>query len=230
MKFDAGLRNVSIASDMFDYSIKPEFERKLRLFAEYGFEYVDWSDDWNTAILYSKEIMEFYRQCIESCGLRCIGVHGASSSSINVEAEDDQMFNKYVELLKNRVEFCSLVSGTVLVIHPPNVEGDSVRASRKLERSLRAFEGVRPLCGDLGISLAVENCYPSDAESLEYYLRGIRQSLWASVSILVTLMLTGTSIACWGSRIDSRRCIFMTMVEERMIISLPFLGRLIGNG
>jgi len=169
MKFDAGLRNVGIASDMFDYSIKPEFERKLRLFAEYGFEYIDWSDDWNTAILYSKEIMEFYRQCIESCGLRCIGVHGVSSSSIHVEAEDDQMFNKYVELLKNRVEFCSLVGGTVLVIHPPNVEGDSVRASRKLERSLRAFEGVRSLCGDLGISLAVENCYPSDAESLEYY-------------------------------------------------------------
>lgn len=115
--------------------------------------------------------MKYYCQCIEASGLRCIGVHGASSSSINVAAEDEQMFNRYVELLKNRLEFCSVVGGDVLVTHPPKIEGDSVRAERKLERSLRAFESVWSLCSDLRITLAVENCYSSDAESLEYYFR-----------------------------------------------------------
>jgi sugar phosphate isomerase/epimerase len=169
MKFDSSVRNVSIASDMFDYSIKPVFERKLQLFADCGFKYIDWSDNWNSANLYSKETLRYYYQCIESSGLRCIGVHGASSSSINVEAEDEQMFSKYIELLKNRLEFCSVVGGDVLVIHPPKIEGDSVGAGQRLERSLRAFESVRPLCSDLRITLAVENCYPSDVESLEYY-------------------------------------------------------------
>lgn len=162
-------RDVSITSDMFDYSIKPEFERKLRLFAEHGFEYIDWSDDWNSPILYSKETMKSYCRCIESSGLKCIQVHGASSSSINVDAEDEQTFNKYVELLKNRLEFCSVVGADVLVLHPPKIEGDVVRAKRKLERSIRVFESVRSLCIDLRITLSMENCYSSDAESLEYY-------------------------------------------------------------
>lgn len=85
MKSNAGLGNVSIVSDMFDYSIKPAFERKLQLFAEFGFKYIDWSDDWNTAIVYSKETMESHRRSLESSGLRCIGVHGAASSSISIE-------------------------------------------------------------------------------------------------------------------------------------------------
>lgn len=169
MKLNSGLGNVSIVSDMFDYSIKPAFERKLRLFAEYSFEHIDWSDDWNNAVMYSKETMEFYRQSLESFGLRCIGVHGAASSSINIEAEDEQAFKKYVALLRNRLEFCSVVGGDVLVVHPPKIEGDDMRASRKLERSLRAFEDVRSLCDDLGIVLAVENCYPPDVQSLGYY-------------------------------------------------------------
>lgn len=169
MKSNTGLGNVSIVSDMFDYSIKPAFERKLQLFAEFGFKYIDWSDDWNTAIVYSKETMESHRRSLESSGLRCIGVHGAASSSISIEAEDEQVFSKYVELLRNRLEFCSVVGGNVLVVHPPNIDGDGTRARRKLERSLRAFENVKSLCGDLGIVLAVENCHPSDAQSLKYY-------------------------------------------------------------
>jgi sugar phosphate isomerase/epimerase len=169
MKSDSGLDSVSIVSDMFDYSIKPAFERKLRLFAEYGFEYIDWSDDWNNAVMYSKEVMKSYRQSLESYSLRCIGVHGAASSSVNIEAEDEQVFGKYVELLRNRLEFCSVIGGKVVVVHPPNIEGDSVMARQMLDRSLRAFEDVKSLCDDLGIVLAIENCHRFDTPSLEYY-------------------------------------------------------------
>lgn len=169
MKFGGSEHRVSIASDMFDYSIKPDFERKLQLFAEYGFEYIDWNEHWNSATLYSKEVMEYYRRCIESSGLGCIGVHGASSPSINIDAPDEHMFKKYIELLKNRIEFCAVIGGEVLVIHPPKNEGNRIKTNRNLERSLHAFESVRSLCRDLKITLAVENCHPSDAESLEYY-------------------------------------------------------------
>jgi sugar phosphate isomerase/epimerase len=171
VRFDAPLRDISITSDMFNYSIRPELEKKLGLFAKYGFKYIHWCDDWNSGVSYSNETMQRYRRLIEACGVKCIDVHGSTSPILNIEAEDDQVFSKYVELLRNRIEFCSAVGGDVVVIHPPNIEGNSMKAHLKLERSLRAFEGVRSLCGDLEISLAVENCNPSDAESIEYYFR-----------------------------------------------------------
>ncbi|MFQ6095393.1 MAG: sugar phosphate isomerase/epimerase family protein, partial [Candidatus Bathyarchaeia archaeon] len=48
-------------------------------------------------------------------------------------------------------------------------DGGSARLNRRLNRSLQVFETARPLCEDLGIVLAVENCYPSDEKVLEYY-------------------------------------------------------------
>ncbi|NIR86347.1 MAG: hypothetical protein GWN67_04150, partial [Phycisphaerae bacterium] len=50
MKIDPRTRKVSITSDMFNYSLKPEMERKLQLFAEYGFEYIHWCDDWYSEV------------------------------------------------------------------------------------------------------------------------------------------------------------------------------------
>lgn len=172
MRFDTAVRDVSITSDMFNYSIRPELKRKLGLFAEYGFKYIHWCDDWNNGVFYTKETMQLYRRLIEAYCVKCIGVHCSSSPILNIEAEDDQVLSKYVELLRNRIEFCSAVGGDVVVIHPPNIEGDNMKAGRRLERSSRAFESVKSLCNDLGISLAVENCNPSDAESLEYYFGG----------------------------------------------------------
>lgn len=170
MKFNNDLGNISIATDMFNYSIKPEFEKKLQLFAEYGIKYVHWGDDWNKEIFYSKHTIELYRQLIELHGIKCIDVHGVSTPIINIDAVNNQIFTKYIQLLQNRIEFCSAVGGDVVVVHPPNIGSDRKEASRKIERSIRAFEGVRPLCEDLGIALAVENCKLLDIQCLEYYL------------------------------------------------------------
>lgn len=84
---------------------------------------------------------------------------------------DNQIFNKYIQLLQNRIKFCSAVGGDVVVIHPPDIGCDRKGAGCKIERSIRAFEGVRPLCDDLGIALAVKNCRLLDVQCLEYYFR-----------------------------------------------------------
>lgn len=193
LRIDAYAQKASITSDMFDYSFKPEKKRKLQLFADCGFKYINWCDDWYGEILYTKQNIELYRQLIESFGLKCIDVHGCETETILIDAEEKDAFDKYIRLLQNRIEFCSAIGGDAVVIHTPSViewgrdyidytkqnielyrqlvesQGGSERLSWKLDRSLHVFESVRPLCEDLGIVLAVENCYPFDEKSLEYY-------------------------------------------------------------
>jgi sugar phosphate isomerase/epimerase len=169
MKIDALSRKVSITTDMFNSSLGLGIERKLRLFAESGFEYIHWCDDWNNDVLYAKEDIELYHRLVESYGLKCIDVHGADTGTIHIASEEEVALDEYIQLLKTRIEFCSAVGGDAVVIHPPTDDGGSRTLSWKLDRSLRVFESVRPLCEDLDVVLAVENCHPSDEKVLRYY-------------------------------------------------------------
>jgi len=169
MRIDALARKVSITTDMFNNSFRPDIETKLRLFADSGFKYIHWCDDWDDDVLYTKENIELYRRLIESCGLKCMDVHGAGTSAIHITAEEEDVLDKYIRLLENRVKFCSAIGGDAVVVHPPSDDRGSCTLDSKLDRSLCVFESMRPLCEDLGIALAVENCYPSDEKTLGYY-------------------------------------------------------------
>ena len=142
-------------------------EKKLRLFAEHGFKHIHWCDDWNNDVVYLQKEIKWYNQLIETAGLRCIDVHGTATLRIRIDAEEDDLQDQYVRLLENRIEFCSSVGGDAVVIHPPPTSGEGY--SSILRRSLRVFEKVRPLCEDLGIILAVENCFPEDEEAIGFY-------------------------------------------------------------
>ncbi|MFB0558836.1 MAG: sugar phosphate isomerase/epimerase family protein [Candidatus Bathyarchaeia archaeon] len=143
-------------------------EEKLRLFAEYGFECLHWCDDWNNDIFYSHEDMDLYLSLIESSGLRCLDIHGTATPSIQIDSESEGLQSAYVRLLENRVEFCSVVGGDALVIHPPMLRGTGDSGLR-IKRSLSAIDAVRPLCEDLSVAIAVENSYWGDEEILQYY-------------------------------------------------------------
>lgn len=160
--------HVSITSDMFNYSFKIVMEKKLQLFAEHGFRYIHWCDDWNNDVVYAQDEIGMYNQLIGKAGLRCIDVHGTATSRIRIDAEEDALQDQYVQLLENRIEFCSSVGGDAVVVHPPPTRGEGYSSS--LRRSLRVFEKVRPLCEDLGITLAIENCFPKDEEAISFYL------------------------------------------------------------
>jgi len=169
MKVGGSLRKASITSDMFNKSFKLDIKTKLRLFAEYGFKYIHWCDDWNNEVLYSRENIGQYKRLIESSGLKCIDVHGTETSAVHIASEEENRLDHYVKLLENRIEFCSVVGGDSVVIHPPTDDWGSRPLEWKLDRSLSVFESVKPMCEDLGIALAVENCYPYDEKVLEHY-------------------------------------------------------------
>lgn len=159
---------VSITSDMFNYSFRPGMEEKLGLFADHGFEYLHWCDDWDNDAFYTREDMAHYRRLVESSGLRCLDVHGTATPTIRIDSESEDAYKAYKRLLENRIEFCSLIGGDAVVVHPPRVEGEGA-LSLRLERSLRVLDSVKPLCDELGITIAVENVHRSDERILAQY-------------------------------------------------------------
>ncbi len=157
----------SITTDMFDYSFKPGREKKLRLFAEYGFRYIHWCDDWDNDTLYSKQTMMEHKRLIETVGLDCLDVHGVASQTHRIDAEDPEARDTYVRLLENRIEFCRVVGGDAVVIHPPRLDREG--HGRRLELSQEVLDGVMPLCEESGVVIAMENVYPGNERVLEYF-------------------------------------------------------------
>jgi len=152
----------SITTDMFNYSFQLDRETKLGLFASRGFGFVHWCDDWNNGVLYSKEDTDSYIQLVESCGLKCLDVHGSDAPGIKIGTGDKGAQREYIRLLENRVEFCSAIGGDAVVVHPPKDASD-------LSKSIDALEKARPLCENLGVILAIENCFPADDRLLAHY-------------------------------------------------------------
>lgn len=156
------MRQMSITTDMFNYSYQLDRETKLPMFASRGFKFIHWCDDWNNGVVYSKEDMTLFRQVVDSSGLKCLDVHGSDAPGIKIGTSDQGARREYVQLLENRLEFCSAVGADAVVVHPPKEPSD-------LDRSIQVLESVRPLCEDLGVVLAVENCFPGDEKMLAHY-------------------------------------------------------------
>jgi len=160
---------VSITTDLFNYSFKPATEEKLRLFADFGFEYIHWCDDWNNEVFYTQQDIKGYSQLINSAGLRCLDVHGTATKSIRIDAPEEGELKAYIRLLENRIHFCAAVGGDAVVIHCPGGEAGSQKLRLGLNRSLRVFEEVKPLCKELDIVLALENGSTADEETFRFY-------------------------------------------------------------
>ena len=156
------MKPISITTDMFNYSHKLDMETKLELFANRGFRYVHWCDDWNNGVHYSEKEMRAYCQSVASSGLKCLDVHGSDAPGIKIGTSDQGARKEYVRLLENRVKFCSVIGGDAVVVHPPKEAAD-------LTRSVQVLEIVRPACEDLGIVLAIENCFSEDDRLLAHY-------------------------------------------------------------
>jgi sugar phosphate isomerase/epimerase len=158
-----------VTSDMFNYYFNPPMDRRLRLFREYGFEYIHWCDNWNDEVFYSDRDINHYCRLIEEAGLKCIDVHGTATNKIRIDTDDPSLREEYIKLLKNRVRFCAAAGGDSVVIHPPRGEPGTITLRENLNRSLHVFEEVRPLCEELRVALAIENCSKAAEEQLKFF-------------------------------------------------------------
>lgn len=145
--------------------------KKLGLFKKYCFEYIHWCDDWNNNTIYTEKNIQQFCQLVESYGLRCLDVHGAATPIIRIDAEEESMLNKYIQLLENRIKFCAALGGDAVVIHPLSNKDINRSFNWRLNQSLYVFDRVKSLCKELDIVLAVENCHLDDEKALSFYFK-----------------------------------------------------------
>jgi len=156
----------SVTTDMFNYSFNPGLKEKLNLFREHGFEYIHWCDDWDNDTLYSVNEISFFKRQINDSGIICQDVHGTSTTQYRIDSLESEYRECYSKLLENRIKLCSELGGDCVVVHPPRtVDG---KLDLKLKSAIEALRDIQKLCRDLGIRLAVENCYKGD----EFFLKG----------------------------------------------------------
>ena len=148
---------LSVTTDMFNYSFKPSLDEKLGLFKKHGFDFLHWCDNWNDDVLYTEPEMKEYAKKIRDHGLVCLDVHGTAAGIYQIDSLTPEGSNGYLKLLENRVRFTHEVGGDAVVVHPPLVYRPNME--KRVHVSRKIFDTVKPLCLDLGVALAVENCH-----------------------------------------------------------------------
>ena len=158
---------LSVTTDMFNYTIKPDFIEKLKLFKAFGFDYIHWCDNWNDDILYHHDQMEAYAGMLADAGLSCLDVHGTATMTISIDAPASRNLKEYIKLLENRIQFCYMVGGDALVVHPPIYHASNLED--RLAQSHKVIQTVEDLCFDKSLRLAFENCSQDDHIILREY-------------------------------------------------------------
>ena len=151
---------LSITTDIFNYSLKPSLDEKLALFKRHGFDYIHWCDNWDDDVIYSTEEMKKHVHSIKDAGLKCLDVHGTAAGIFRVDSLNPEGWRGYVKLLENRIKFCHELGGDAVVVHPPQLYQPNME--KRVHVSKKTLEAVKPMCLDLGVALAVENCYRTD--------------------------------------------------------------------
>lgn len=158
---------LSITTDMFDYTFKPTKAEKLSLFKEFGFKYIHWCDNWNDDVVYSHDMMQEYAELLSDIGLVCLDVHGTATQTIAIDTPAPQYQREYIKLLENRIEFCYTVGGDAVVVHPPTYHAPQLE--ERMAQSHKVIRSVENLCIDKSVRLAFENVRKDDHLILREY-------------------------------------------------------------
>ena len=151
---------LSITTDMFDYTFTPTRAEKLNLFKEYGFDFIHWCDNWIDDVLYTRDMMTEYAGLLSDIGLVCLDVHGTATQTIALDTFSPQHQQEYIKLLENRIDFCHHVGGDAVVVHPPPYHAPQLE--ERMAQSHKVIQSVEKLCMDKSVRLAFENVRKDD--------------------------------------------------------------------
>jgi sugar phosphate isomerase/epimerase len=155
---------------MFDYTFKSSKVEKLSLFKEHGFDFIHWCDNWSDDVFYSHDMIEEYVKLLSDIGLVCLDVHGTATQTISIDTFSPQHQREYIKLLENRIDFCHIVGGDSVVVHPPTYHASQFE--ERMTQSHKVIQSVENLCQDKQVCLAFENVRKDDHLILmEYFDR-----------------------------------------------------------
>ena len=129
-------------------------EPYLRRIAAAGFRHIQWIHHWRHDFIYTEPEIAHIAEVMLELGLSLYDLHAPTGSEKNWFAPVEYQRRAGVEIIKNRVEMCRALGGSVIVVHIPKSMPENAGKWLQLNMSLWELE---EFCIDRGVRIAVEN-------------------------------------------------------------------------
>lgn len=160
-----------------------EIERQVTNIAKAGFTHTQWIHDWEGEYIYSKSEMFQARDLLNGLGLKAHTIHASEGGRRTIIDKDGKKIfrNRYrltdirkdytsmneycrlagVDLLKNRVDLCTYIGASVMVLHmqlPWKLFAESEKDKEDYYAQVcKSFDELAPYAKAAGVRCALEN-------------------------------------------------------------------------
>jgi len=174
-----------------------EIERQVKNLAAAGFTHTQWMQNWNGEYLYSPSEMLQVRDVLRYYNIHAHSIHGAEGGERTAYVNGKKMFhNRYrfhdirkdytspneymrlagVDLLKNRIDLCTHIGASVIVMHMqlPYMMFEESPAEKILyyQQVMKSFDEIQEYAKMAGVRIALENmiCTPQKYQDEQFDL------------------------------------------------------------
>lgn len=147
-----GQMDLSIATDYVNDT--GDSEPYLRRIAEAGFKNIQWIHHWKHDFIYTQSEIQYIANLMKELRLSIYDIHGSAGTEKNWFSIVEYQRLAGVEIVKNRIEMCKALGGSVVVMHIPILNSENLGQWRQLKKSLNELE---KFCIKKSVKIAVEN-------------------------------------------------------------------------
>jgi sugar phosphate isomerase/epimerase len=147
-----GQMDLSIATDYMSDTGDPE--PYLRRIAKAGFKNIQWIHYWKHDFIYTQPEIQHIANIMKKLHLSIYDIHGSAGTEKNWFSTVEYRRLAGVEIVKNRIEMCKALGGSVVVMHIPILNSENLVQWQQLKKSLSELE---KFCIHIGVKIAVEN-------------------------------------------------------------------------
>jgi sugar phosphate isomerase/epimerase len=129
-------------------------EHVLRRIAKAGFHHIQWIHHWRHDFIYTQPEIDHIATLLEELDLSLYDIHAPAGVEKNWYSTVEYQRLAGVEIIKNRVEMCHTLGGSVIVAHVPKLNPKGAGRWAQLKKSLTELQGF---CAERNVRIAVEN-------------------------------------------------------------------------
>lgn len=129
-------------------------EPSLRRIAAAGFNHIQWIHHWRHDFIYTEPEIQHIAGLMKELHLSLYDIHAPAGAEKNWFSDVEYQRLAGVEIIKNRVDMCRTLGGSVIVTHIPELIPENLGSWRQLKKSLDELE---EFCVDRAVRIAVEN-------------------------------------------------------------------------
>lgn len=129
-------------------------EPALAAIARAGFRHIQWIHHWRHDFIYTHSEIRHIESMLESLELSLYDIHAPAGAEKNWYSTIEYQREAGVEIVKNRVDMCAHLGGSVIVAHTPGTNHANRDGWSQVKKSL---DELHDHCVNRGVRIAIEN-------------------------------------------------------------------------